>query len=338
MQSDLAIEVEDLQKHFGSTHALRGLSFSAKRGSVLGVLGPNGAGKTTAVRCLSTLIRPDAGRALVDGINVVENPKEVRRRIGLTGQAAAVDEYLTAIENLEMFGRLFGLSTKQARARGNELLEQFGLTDAAKRISKNFSGGMRRRLDLAAGLICKPSILFLDEPTTGLDPRSRNQMWEVIRSLVAEGTTLLLTTQYLEEADLLADDIVVIDHGVVIARGTADSLKREVGGERLEVVVIDESQLDQAVSILGHAGVGEPNVDRHTRTVSVAFLNVPGRLAAVANQLEDAEVRFVDFGLRRPTLDEVFLQLTGRSSEDEEVVLPNGSGSNRKHQAEGARS
>lgn len=323
MNEDIAISGEGLIKKFGDTVALDGLNLSAKRGSVLGVLGPNGAGKTTAVRILSTLLQPDSGVATVAGIDVVKHPDQVRERIGLTGQSAAVDEHLTAIENLEMFGRLYGLRKAEARARGYELLEQFGLTDAADKVSKNFSGGMRRRLDLAAGLVYRPEIIFLDEPTTGLDPRSRNQMWDVIRDLVSQGATLLLTTQYLEEADALADLITVIDRGTNIATGTANELKKKVGGERIEVVIEEGANLEDVRSILARHGNGEVVVDAPTNTLSVSVVNEKGKIAAIAKDLEADDIHFHDFGLRRPTLDEVFLTLTGRSSSENELVDTN---------------
>lgn len=316
MSNGLAIEAYGLKKRFGETRALSGLSLSAKHGTVLGVLGPNGAGKTTAVRILTTLLQQDEGRAMINGVDVQRDPHHIRRMIGLTGQNAAVDEYLTAQENLEMFGRLYHLGRNAARARAIELLAQFDLSDVAKRPAKTFSGGMRRRLDLAAGLVARPPVLFLDEPTTGLDPRSRLQMWDVIRSLVAEGATLLLTTQYLEEADMLADDIVVIDRGIDIAHGTADELKQRVGGERIEIRVSDASAIDRAKVILAKHSDGSPDVDEATRSVRIAVRHEPGLLSAVARELEEENVLLDDFGLRRPTLDEVFLSLTGHVTEE----------------------
>src|SRR5450631_2664236 len=264
-----AILVEGLTKSFGEVHALRGIDLSVPRGTVLGVLGPNGAGKTTAVRILTTLLRPDGGRAVVEGHDVVREASAVRRSIGLSGQSAAIQIELTGRENLEIIGRLYHLSRRDARARAVELLEQFDLTDAADRPAKGFSGGMQRRLDLAASLVGRPQVLFLDEPTTGLDPRSRLGMWDIIRSLVADGTTLLLTTQYLDEADELANEIVVIDHGLVIAAGTAEELKGRVGGDVLEFSVPDRSRVSDAVTAIAQIGEGEPHADKETGVVSV---------------------------------------------------------------------
>ena len=263
-----AILVEGLTKSFGDVRALRGIDLSVPRGTVLGVLGPNGAGKTTAVRILTTLLRPDGGRALVEGRDVVRQAAAVRRLIGLAGQSAAIQEELTGRENLEIVGRLYHLGKAEARSRATELLEQFGLTDAADRAAKTFSGGMQRRLDLAASLVGHPQVLFLDEPTTGLDPRSRLGMWDIIRSLVAGGTTLLLTTQYLDEADELADEIVVIDHGLVIAAGTAEELKSRVGGDVLEFSVPDRTRTGDAVNAITKIGEGEPHVDEETGVVT----------------------------------------------------------------------
>ncbi len=310
------ILAEGLEKHFGSTHALRGLDLQVAEGSILGVLGPNGAGKTTAVRILTTLIKADAGHAEVAGIDVRRHPGEVRARIGLAGQYAALDELLTGRENLEMIGRLFRLPSGTARQRAGELLERFDLVDAADRIVKTYSGGMRRRLDLAGALVARPPVLFLDEPTTGLDPRSRLAMWDLIAELAKGGATLLMTTQYLEEADRLADDIAVIDHGRVIARGTADELKRQSGGERLEVVVSENADLERAAAVL-HTLAGEPAiVDAEVRHVSVPVRSHGGLLTRAVRELDAAGVSVDDIGFRRPTLDQVFLGLTGESIGD----------------------
>ncbi len=306
------ILAEGLHKHFGSTHALRGLDLDVAEGSILGVLGPNGAGKTTAVRILTTLIKADAGHAEVAGIDVARHPGEVRSRIGLAGQYAALDELLTGRENLEMIGRLFRLTPAVARRRAAELLERFDLVDAADRITKTYSGGMRRRLDLAGALVAQPPVLFLDEPTTGLDPRSRLSMWDLIADLARGGTTLLMTTQYLEEADRLADDIAVIDHGKVIARGTAAELKRRTGGERLEVVVGEGTDLQRAAEVLSAIGGEQSLVDAGARHVSVPVTSHSGLLTRAVRELDAAGVEVDDIGFRRPTLDEVFLSITGQ--------------------------
>ena len=314
---DAAIIVEGLTKSFGEVHALRGIDLAVPRGTVLGVLGPNGAGKTTAVRILTTLLRPDGGRAVVEGHDVVRQAGAVRRSIGLSGQSAAIQEELTGKENLEIVGRLHHLKWPDARSRAAELLEQFDLVDAADRPAKTFSGGMQRRLDLAASLVGRPKVLFLDEPTTGLDPRSRLGMWEIIRSLVAGGTTILLTTQYLDEADDLADTIVVIDRGLVIARGTAEELKGQIGGDVLEFEVPDRSRLDDAVAAIKPVGEGEPHVDGDTGLVSVG---VGGRgseaLIEAVRGLDGAGVATRGLSLRRPSLDDVFLALTGHAAEE----------------------
>jgi ABC-2 type transport system ATP-binding protein len=312
-----AILAEGLEKRFGETRALQGLDLVAEEGTVLGVLGPNGAGKTTAVRILTTLLKPDGGRAEVAGLDVVHHAERLRSRIGLAGQYAAVDEYLTGRENLEMVGRLYHLPRKQARMRAVELLERFDLVDAANRIVKTYSGGMRRRLDLAASLIVAPPILFLDEPTTGLDPRSRLGMWDVISSLVADGTTVLLTTQYLEEADQLAHQIAVVDHGRVIARGTADELKAQVGGERLEVTVARGGRLENAVAALRRYAAGEPHINVEHRHVVVPVSGGSRLLTQVVRDLDAAGLELDDLALRRPTLDDVFLTLTGHTAEED---------------------
>ncbi|HEY2552283.1 MAG TPA: ATP-binding cassette domain-containing protein [Streptosporangiaceae bacterium] len=316
-----AILVEGLTKSFGDVHALRGIDLSVPRGTVLGVLGPNGAGKTTAVRILTTLLLPDSGRAVVEGRDVVRDAAAVRRSIGLSGQSAAIQEELSGRENLEIIGRLYHLSWPKARRRATELLEQFDLTDAADRIAKNYSGGMQRRLDLAASLVGQPRVLFLDEPTTGLDPRSRLGMWEIIRSLVADGTTLLLTTQYLDEADELADEIVVIDRGLVIAAGTSEELKGRVGGDVVEFTVPDRRRVSEAVTAIGKVGESEPHVEAETGVVSIGVGSRGSEaLIEAVRQLDDANVEIHGLVMRRPSLDDVFLALTGHAAEEEEQV------------------
>jgi ABC-2 type transport system ATP-binding protein len=296
--------------------ALDGVDLDVAEGTVLGLLGPNGAGKTTTVRILATLLRPDAGHATVAGFDIVRQADQLRSVIGLSGQFAAVDENLTGRENLWMFGRLYQLSSAEATKRAAELLEQFDLADASDRVVKTYSGGMRRRLDLGSALIGRPRILFMDEPTTGLDPRSRLGMWDVIRGLVREGTTLLLTTQYLEEADELANTIAVVDHGKIIARGTADELKSQVGGERIEVVVRDRSAVQRAMELLSADCHGEVTLDEHTRRLTVpASGGGAGVLVQVVRDLDEAGIVIDDIGLRRPTLDDVFLALTGHAAE-----------------------
>ena len=308
-----AIEAEGLVKVYGSTRALDGIDLEVQRGKVLGLLGPNGAGKTTAVRVLTTLIEPDEGTARVVGLDVRREPDKVRAVIGLTGQYAAVDEYLTGFENLEMVGQLFQMPRKEARRRATELLERFDLTEAANRPSKTYSGGMRRRLDIAASLIAGPQVLFLDEPTTGLDPRSRLAMWEFIEDLVTDGTTILLTTQYLDEADRLADTIAVIDRGQVIARGTADELKAQVGGERLEFTVADVADLGRLEEAVAPLGIEQPVRDEATRRLTVPITGGTSVLREALGRIGDLEL--VDAGLRRPDLDDVFMTLTGHAAE-----------------------
>ena len=314
------IEAVGLHKSFGETHALAGLDFDAKEGTILCMLGPNGAGKTTAVRILTTLTKPDAGTATVAGIDVQRHPAEVRNKIGVAGQYAALDELLTGRENLEMVGRLYRVNAKDAKSRATALLEHFELTDAADRVVKNYSGGMRRRLDLGAALMAEPPVIFLDEPTTGLDPKGRLSMWDLIEELAREGTTVLMTTQYLEEADRLADDIVVIDHGRAIARGTALELKQQVGGERLEITISDDPYLDAARRVLEALGEGPAHVDKEARHVSVAVASHEGVLTRAIRELDVAGVHVDDIGFRRPTLDAVFLALTGRPAEEKVEV------------------
>ena len=307
----------------GEVRALDGLDLDVEEGTVLGLLGPNGSGKTTTVRVLATLLTPDAGSATVAGIDVLKHPDEVRKVIGLSGQYAALDETLTGWDNLTMFGRLYHLSGPASKRRAEELLEKFSLTDAAKRPIKTYSGGMRRRLDLAASLIVKPKVLFLDEPTTGLDPRGRMEMWGVIDELVKGGVTLLLTTQYLEEADQLADSIAVIDTGKVIARGTADELKNQVGGERLEITV-ESSQLAQATAIVEQLTGSKPTVDTGIRKISAPVSNGSASLIQVLRQLDDSKIHPLDIGLKRPSLDDVFISLTGHGAEVVEVASEGG--------------
>jgi ABC-2 type transport system ATP-binding protein len=323
--TEVAVLADELEKRYGDKRALDGFNLTVPYGMVYGLLGPNGAGKTTAVRILSTLIRPSAGRAFVAGFDVVRQPLEVRRRIGLTGQYAAVDEILTGRQNLEMFGRLFHLGPRRAKQRAAELLEQFDLAEAADKGVKAYSGGMRRRLDPAASFILAPELLFLDEPTAGLDPRSRNDVWDAVRELVAHGTTVLLTTQYLEEADRLANRVAVIDHGRTIADDTPEALKNTVGGDSIEVIVAEPADIPAAAKVIARVCDGEPETDDENRRVSGRVTNRVAALTYVAGQLQDLGVAAEDIGLRRPTLDEVFLRLTGHragsaADETEEVT------------------
>jgi ABC-2 type transport system ATP-binding protein len=311
------ILVEELRKSFGSVVALDGIDLDVRQATVLGLLGPNGAGKTTAVRILTTLLHPDGGHATVAGLDVVRQADELRHVIGLAGQYAAVDENLTGLENLEMVGRLYHLPRDEARRRGSEVLERFGLAHAADRTAKTYSGGMRRRLDLGASLVGRPAVLFLDEPTTGLDPRSRLELWDVIRELVHDGTTLLLTTQYLEEADRLADDIAVIDGGRVIARGTADELKTRVGGEVLALRVSDRARVPAAAGAVLGLGPGGGKVDNNTGELTIPVgADGPRLLTEVVRRLDNEGIELAEISLHRPTLDDVFLSLTGHAAEE----------------------
>jgi ABC-2 type transport system ATP-binding protein len=316
------VKARGLVKHYGHVKALDGIDVTVPTGSVLCLLGPNGAGKTTAIRILTTLLMPDSGTAEVAGVDLLRHPREVRRRIGLSGQYAAVDEYLTGFENLDMIGRLYHLGRKRSRERARELLAQFELEDAGDRMAKTYSGGMRRRLDLAGALVANPPVLFLDEPTTGLDPRSRIDLWEVIKGLVTGGTSLLLTTQNLEEADLLANNIVVIDHGKVIAEGTADQLKTQVGGERLEITVADRGQLVSARELLKPLGVGKASLDTQRRSLLMPVSGGAAVLTEALRRLDEAGIVLDDVGLRRPTLDDVFLSLTGRTTDEVDGTVP----------------
>lgn len=310
------IRTAGLVKRYGEVVALDGLDLTVPKGTVLGLLGPNGAGKTTAVRILTTLLEPDEGTVEVAGLDVRSTPERVRERIGLSGQTAAVDEYLTGFENLDMVGRLYHLGKERSRARARELLDRFDLTEAGDRPTKTYSGGMRRRLDLAAALVAAPEVIFLDEPTTGLDPRSRVHMWGTIQELVKGGSTVLLTTQYMEEADRLADNIVVIDKGRKIAEGTADDLKTQIGGERVELVLASAADIPIGRAVLAELAVDEVQVEEHTRTVTAGVAGGVEALERVLRTLSDQSVKVVDVGLRRPTLDDVFLSLTGHVAEE----------------------
>jgi ABC-2 type transport system ATP-binding protein len=309
-----AVVVDGIHKSFGDVHALRGVSFTAERGTVLGILGPNGAGKTTAVKVLSTLLRPDSGTAVVAGHDVVSEPQSVRRAIMMTGQYAALDENLSGRENIELFARLMGMDKRGARRRAEELLGQFDLAGPGKRPVRGYSGGMRRRIDLACGLVVRPEIVFLDEPTTGLDPRSRQGVWALVAALKEQGITVLLTTQYLEEADVLSDNIIVIDHGTVIAEGTADQLKARTGASYCEVVPLDPQQLPMVATALGDLvpATALAESDGNDR-LSIPAPDGAGTLAEALRRLDDAKVELADIALRRPSLDDVFLALTGHT-------------------------
>ena len=319
MVADLAVQADGLVKTFGRVHAVDGVSFDVPRGAVYGLLGPNGAGKTTTVRLLTTLLRPDGGTALIDGIDVAQNPGAVRARIGLTGQYAAVEERLTPKENLALIGRLYQLPKREITDRANELLALFDLEDAADRVVKEFSGGMRRRLDIAMSLIARPSVLFLDEPTTGLDPRSRLAMWKLIEDLGGDGTTVLLTTQYLDEADRLAERIIVIDTGAVIANGTADELKDQIGGDRLAVTIARRENAVRAVEALGPLCTSEVVVHDDGLALSASIRSGDRMVPRAIRALDDAGVDVLDIEVKRPTLDDVFLQLTGHAADGDHI-------------------
>lgn len=326
LQGRLAIQVKGLKKSFGKLEVLKGIDFSVEQGNILAVLGPNGAGKTTTIRILSTLLQPDDGQVTIEGYDVLKEPDGVRSRIGLTGQFAAVDEYLTGEENLQMMGRLYRLSVADAKRRSVELLKQVDLVEASRRPVRTYSGGMKRRLDLAMSLIADPPIIFLDEPTTGLDPRSRMALWDMIKQLAKNGTTILLTTQYMEEADQLADRIVVIDGGKVIAEGTADSLKADIGSDRLELTISKNSNFEKAKDIVVDKSL---QADADRRVISIASKGGIKKLKEVLQKLEDAKIQVESVSLHRPTLDDVFLTLTGHTAtteEDETADKPKGKG------------
>ena len=329
-----AILVEGLTKRFGAVEALRGVDLRVEPGAVFGLLGPNGAGKTTAVRILTTLLHPDGGRATVAGHDVVRDAAELRALIGLAGQYAAVDENLTGFENLQMVGRLYHLPAEEARRRSRDVLGRFELAEAGDRPAKTYSGGMRRRLDLGASLVGRPEVLFLDEPTTGLDPRGRGEMWDVIRELAIEGTTILLTTQYLEEADRLADQIAVIDDGLVIAEGTSDELKTKVGGEVLQIRVVDRSRTPEAAGLVLGLGPGGGKADNSTGEITLPVgADAPTLLAEAVRRLDGAAIVLADIGIHRPTLDDVFLSLTGHAAETAQPTPVEGRRGKRKARA-----
>jgi ABC-2 type transport system ATP-binding protein len=324
MGTDHSVHAEGLVKNYGRVRALDGLDLHVAEGSLLALLGPNGAGKTTAVRILTTLLEPDAGQATVAGFDVVRDADRIKSQIGLAGQNVAIDEYLTGRENLEMIGRLYHIARRNAKHRAEELLTQFDLTDAANRIAKTYSGGMRRRLDLAASLVLLPPVLFLDEPTTGLDPRSRRQVWATITSLVNEGSTILLTTQYLEEADELANRIAVVDSGRVIAEGTSDELKDRVGGNRIEIAVTKDADLARAGDVARRHFSSEVTLDPAQRRISAPSRNGTGELASLVRDFDAAGIDIADLQLHRPSLDDVFLTLTGHQAEEEKAAAPAG--------------